>query len=1328
MSRKISAIILSVLLCGVFVLSDFQAADAATPDRLEMLKRDRIKYGQQLQRSADKPDEVLVIFEESASLSDTDAGKIKSLEEGDVLDGSIEVEDVWEFEDDGVKVALASSDELSTDVMIKKLESRDYVAAAAPNYTRRICAVNDPYYRLQWGLTGNSGSTYSGNGISVESEWARGNCGSSDAVVAVMDTGVDLKNEELKNRLWCNPDQMTLKGYHGYDFINGDTDPQDDNGHGTHCAGIIGAQSDNGKGISGIDKDISIMALKVFDCEGFGTDAEVIGAFNYIYKAMNMGVNVVAANCSFGDLGESDVMGELIDLIGQKGAVTVCAAGNDGMNVDDGSIEDSYPLCCDSPYMISVAATDSDDTLASYSNYGRNTVDIAAPGTDILSTVCDYTYTPVLYGDSLDSRGRKINVLYTSGAEDDVFDSIRTNGENAPVISSEANGGFLESAAGASSDDVIKVQFDSVKYEEGGWQYFAIPYEATDLTDDPITASASFRTEGKELSGDFFSVNAGYVIMLDLPAYYLDPENENCILGMCFEDLYDYLELDEDQYGAQIVSGKDDYWTHAVARGVDDSDEDNTDRCLLFMALCDNGPFTAYIDDIGISNSPLKDHGKYDFMSGTSMATPHVTGAAALRAVANGAGGSSYCAESTVNDILSSAEGDDLPVVTGGRLDLSETGDGFWIGINSVKVDPDAGQIIVNGGKFESEGLTDLKVTIKRSDSDEAPTEINEFAEGSNESRLIFKDEGWINNIVDITVSGTVGGRTRTASKEHIYLVDGMKKYATVPDQYLDSLSEAALATDGRNIYSAESDSDSLCVYEVGDDEFDEDTVLNFYKPDAETIFRTYRDRTPEGCYDFRFGDDLVYLDGDLYVKAAFCQVAGDAGEDDDSILGRTESAEVMNSSGGDALILADDDWDDDWDDDEEETIEGSDGPAYVEEWALLRVNSRTGDYRKIKLPSAMSKVVDYKLASYNGMLYILGGYDYSMNDGKGGFSSKVYRYNSLTGKWTEGIALPEGRIGGKVLQTGDKLVYTLGCTEDCLITGNEDHPDLEMGDKAPSNWVFDGKAWTVGKAELSPMLVGVRYYGDDSYCSYEGDVGICRDGLVYINCPACGYGDTFTYSLTSDRYRTTGYIYTNNLEDIEYASYAGAIAVDDDLYVFSEEDVQKAAGAIKSGLISITAGTYKSGKITGCRKLMPGAKYTLKAVPKAGYYTKSLKYAGRESTKGTSTDKRVTLSGRAVKSGKATASWAKYSVKLYYRSKTTLKAGKTYKIRAAITPGAAAKQRTLTYKSSNKKYASVSSKGVVKAYKAGKGKTVRITICAKGTTSPSRTLTVKIR
>ena len=120
MSRKISAIILSVLLCGVFVLSDFQAADAATPDRLEMLKRDRIKYGQQLQRSADKPDEVLVIFEESASLSDTDAGKIKSLEEGDVLDGSIEVEDVWEFEDDGVKVALASSDELSTDVMIKK--------------------------------------------------------------------------------------------------------------------------------------------------------------------------------------------------------------------------------------------------------------------------------------------------------------------------------------------------------------------------------------------------------------------------------------------------------------------------------------------------------------------------------------------------------------------------------------------------------------------------------------------------------------------------------------------------------------------------------------------------------------------------------------------------------------------------------------------------------------------------------------------------------------------------------------------------------------------------------------------------------------------------------------------------------------------------------------------------------------------------------------------------------------------------------------------------------------------------------------------------------
>lgn len=373
-----------------------------------------------------------------------------------------------------------------------------------------------------------------------------------------------------------------------------------------------------------------------------------------------------------------------------------------------------------------------------------------------------------------------------------------------------------------------------------------------------------------------------------------------------------------------------------------------------------------------------------------------------------------------------------------------------------------------------------------------------------------------------------------------------------------------------------------------------------------------------------------------------------------------------------------------------------------------------------------MAKVVDYKLASYNGMLYILGGYDYSLNNGKGGFSNKVYRYSSLTGNWTECISLPEGRIGGKVLQTGDKLVYTLGCTEDHLITDDED--EHVTSDKAPSNWVFNGKAWTVGKAELTPIFADIRYYADDSYCSYEGSVGICRDGLVYINYPAYGYGDTFTYSLTSDGYSTTGFIYSGDLDDMEYASCNGAIAVDDDLYVFSDDDVQKAAGAIKSGLISITAGTYKSGKITGCGKLMPGARYTLKAVPKSGYYTKSLKYAGKESTKGTSKDTRVTLSGRAVKSGKATASWAKYSVKLYSRSKVTLKAGKTFKIRAAITPSAAAKQRTLTYKSSNKKYASVSSKGVIKAYKAGKGKTVTIRILAKGTTGPSTTMTVKIK
>ncbi len=121
-----------------------------------------------------------------------------------------------------------------------------------------------------------------------------------------------------------------------------------------------------------------------------------MGAYNYIYKAQQLGVNVVAVNNSWGGASEeeSEILKTLINMVGEKGAISVCAAGNDGM---DNDTFESIPANIDSDYVISVAASNEKDELASFSNYGKKSVDIAAPGTDILSSVSYNCFNPSIY-------------------------------------------------------------------------------------------------------------------------------------------------------------------------------------------------------------------------------------------------------------------------------------------------------------------------------------------------------------------------------------------------------------------------------------------------------------------------------------------------------------------------------------------------------------------------------------------------------------------------------------------------------------------------------------------------------------------------------------------------------------------------------------------------------------------------------------------------------------------------------------------------------------------------------------------------------------------
>lgn len=231
------------------------------------------------------------------------------------------------------------------------------------------------------------------------------NLGSKDAVVGIIDTGVDYNHEDIgRAQMWVNPGETGLdsggrnkenngtdddgNGFvddvYGADCVNNDGNPIDDNDHGTHVAGTIGAATNNSRGVSGINWKTSIMALKFLNAKGSGSTSDAIECLDY---AIAKGADLT--NNSWGGGGYSQALWDAIKRAQSAGQLFVAAAGNDSAN---GDVSPNYPSAYDHDNIVSVAATDSNDNLASFSNYGISTVDIAAPGAGIWSTTRNNGY------------------------------------------------------------------------------------------------------------------------------------------------------------------------------------------------------------------------------------------------------------------------------------------------------------------------------------------------------------------------------------------------------------------------------------------------------------------------------------------------------------------------------------------------------------------------------------------------------------------------------------------------------------------------------------------------------------------------------------------------------------------------------------------------------------------------------------------------------------------------------------------------------------------------------------------------------------------------
>ena len=251
---------------------------------------------------------------------------------------------------------------------------------------------NDPLFNEQWALnnTGQSGGKSNAD-MKALLAWEKAK-GSKDVVVAVLDSGVDYTHPDLVANMWIRPDNVpqykdnelgTFNDLHGFNGTDNQRDPMDENGHGTHCSGIIGAEGDNNEGIAGINWNVTIMPLKFMGRGGFGTTKDAIEAINYAIDRKRNGVNVRIINASWGSTAYSKALEDAIRAAGEEGILFVAAAGNNGTSNDRSP---HYPSNYDLPNVISVAATDRFDNLTSFSNFGIKTVHIAAPGRDIAST------------------------------------------------------------------------------------------------------------------------------------------------------------------------------------------------------------------------------------------------------------------------------------------------------------------------------------------------------------------------------------------------------------------------------------------------------------------------------------------------------------------------------------------------------------------------------------------------------------------------------------------------------------------------------------------------------------------------------------------------------------------------------------------------------------------------------------------------------------------------------------------------------------------------------------------------------------------------------
>lgn len=527
------------------------------------------------------PGEAIVRFERGTSRADRrDARRSAGAE----LAGALGIPRLQLLEVDG-----------SVSKAVRRLEAQPGVAYAQPNYRYEALAVPEPddsFFGDLWGL---SDPALPDPGVSALEAWEHGK--GSGEVIAVVDTGVDLTHPDIAPNLWTNPSpDPSDDDLHGYDFVDDDGDPDDYNFHGTHVAGTAAAASGNALGTAGVAPEAEIMAVRVLDGDGSGSTDDIAAGIAY---AAEHGAGVVSLSLG-GPAGEDEAMSDAIDLAAEEGVIVVAAAGNEGTNNDS---EPTTPCTLPQANLICVAALNQNGGLASFSNFGAQSVDVAAPGTGILSAKPDY-------GAALFSNG------FESGTTD-VWDTFEENGglpwgwstsaASGTQSATDSPGGDYGQAADPSEfavSELFAVDTVDLTGERGCRVHFRTRYEMEDFFDYFLAGAFD---DGSAVDFNFFTGTS--------PSYPGGFEREEASIS----------DLDGEDDAHLFFAVVSDELIERDGAYVDD-----------VRLICRDETYLDQITSVSQYDQPAA--GSYVAFQGTSMAAPHVAGVAALvRAAAPGA-------------------------------------------------------------------------------------------------------------------------------------------------------------------------------------------------------------------------------------------------------------------------------------------------------------------------------------------------------------------------------------------------------------------------------------------------------------------------------------------------------------------------------------------------------------------------------------------------------------------------------------------------------------------------------------------------------------------